>query len=327
MNLNAAPQFRDLLLEPADNARLANLCGHLDEHLRQIERRLGVEINNRGHQFRVIGESAAIPVTVAVLEALYRNTRDETLTPASVHLTLQEAGADTLVDELEPDTDEVLIRTRRGLIRGRGPNQQRYLWNIKHHDLNFGVGPAGTGKTYLAVACAVDALESSTVRRLVLVRPAVEAGERLGFLPGDMAQKIDPYLRPLYDALYEMLGFERVTKLIERGIIEVAPLAFMRGRTLNDSFIILDEAQNTTVEQMKMFLTRIGFGSTAVVTGDVTQVDLPRNVQSGLRQVLQVLKDEESIGMTFFNARDVVRHPLVQRIVNAYARYEQDNPS
>ncbi len=327
MNLNAAPQFRDLLLEPADNARLANLCGHLDEHLRQIERRLGVEINNRGHQFRVIGESAAIPVTVAVLEALYRNTRDETLTPASVHLTLQEAGADTLVDELEPDTDEVLIRTRRGLIRGRGPNQQRYLWNIKHHDLNFGVGPAGTGKTCLAVACAVDALESSTVRRLVLVRPAVEAGERLGFLPGDMAQKIDPYLRPLYDALYEMLGFERVTKLIERGIIEVAPLAFMRGRTLNDSFIILDEAQNTTVEQMKMFLTRIGFGSTAVVTGDVTQVDLPRNVQSGLRQVLQVLKDEESIGMTFFNARDVVRHPLVQRIVNAYARYEQDNPS
>lgn len=327
MNLNATPQFRDLLLEPADNARLANLCGHLDEHLRQIERRLGVEINNRGHQFRVIGESAAIPVTVAVLEALYRNTRDETLTPASVHLTLQEAGADALVDELEPDTDEVLIRTRRGLIRGRGPNQQRYLWNIKHHDLNFGVGPAGTGKTYLAVACAVDALESSTVRRLVLVRPAVEAGERLGFLPGDMAQKIDPYLRPLYDALYEMLGFERVTKLIERGIIEVAPLAFMRGRTLNDSFIILDEAQNTTVEQMKMFLTRIGFGSTAVVTGDVTQVDLPRNVQSGLRQVLQVLKDEESIGMTFFNARDVVRHPLVQRIVNAYARYEQDNPS
>jgi len=315
------------LLEPADNARLANLCGHLDEHLRQIERRLGVEINNRGHQFRVIGESAAIPVTVAVLEALYRNTRDETLTPASVHLTLQEAGADALVDELEPDTDEVLIRTRRGLIRGRGPNQQRYLWNIKHHDLNFGVGPAGTGKTYLAVACAVDALESSTVRRLVLVRPAVEAGERLGFLPGDMAQKIDPYLRPLYDALYEMLGFERVTKLIERGIIEVAPLAFMRGRTLNDSFIILDEAQNTTVEQMKMFLTRIGFGSTAVVTGDVTQVDLPRNVQSGLRQVLQVLKDEENIGMTFFNARDVVRHPLVQRIVNAYARYEQDNPS
>ncbi|QQS53590.1 MAG: PhoH family protein [Candidatus Competibacteraceae bacterium] len=327
MNLNTSPQFQDLLLEPADNARLANLCGHLDEHLRQIERRLGVEINNRGHQCRVIGEPAAIAIAVAVLEALYRSTRDEALTPASVHLTLQEAGADALVEELEPDADEVLIRTRRGLIRGRGPNQQRYLWSIKHHDLNFGVGPAGTGKTYLAVACAVDALESSTVRRLVLVRPAVEAGERLGFLPGDMAQKIDPYLRPLYDALYEMLGFERVTKLIERSIIEVAPLAFMRGRTLNDSFIILDEAQNTTVEQMKMFLTRIGFGSTAVVTGDVTQVDLPRNVQSGLRQVLQVLKDVEGISMTFFNARDVVRHPLVQRIVGAYARYEQDNPS
>ena len=285
-----------------------------------------MEINNRGHQFRVIGEPATVVVAVAVLEALYRSTGEEALTPARVHLFLQEAGADALI-ELEPETDEVTIRTRRGLIRGRGPNQQRYLWNIQHHDLNFGVGPAGTGKTYLAVACAVDALETSTARRLILVRPAVEAGERLGFLPGDMAQKIDPYLRPLYDALYEMLGFERVAKLIERNIIEVAPLAFMRGRTLNDSFIILDEAQNTTVEQMKMFLTRIGFGSTAVVTGDVTQVDLPRNVQSGLRHVLQVLEDAEGIGITFFTARDVVRHPLVQRIVNAYARYEQDNPA
>jgi phosphate starvation-inducible PhoH-like protein len=323
---NTSPKFQDLLLEPTDNERLAKLCGQLDEHLRQIERRLGVEINNRGHQFRVIGEPQAVTVAVAVLEALYRTTQDEILTPAQVHLFLQEAGADALL-EAEPETDEVTIRTRRGLIRGRGPNQQRYLWNIQHHDLNFGVGPAGTGKTYLAVACAVDALENNATRRLVLVRPAVEAGERLGFLPGDMAQKIDPYLRPLYDALYEMLGFERVAKLIERNIIEVAPLAFMRGRSLNDSFIILDEAQNTTVEQMKMFLTRIGFGSTAVVTGDVTQVDLPRNIQSGLRQVLQVLKDVEGISMTFFNARDVVRHPLVQRIVNAYARYEQDNPS
>ncbi len=320
------PTFQDLLLDPADNERLGSLCGQLDEHLRQIERRLGVEINNRGHQFRVIGEPATVAVAVAVLEALYRSTAEEALTPARVHLFLQEAGADALI-EPEPETDEVTIRTRRGLIRGRGPNQQRYLWNIQHHDLNFGVGPAGTGKTYLAVACAVDALEASAARRLILVRPAVEAGERLGFLPGDMAQKIDPYLRPLYDALYEMLGFERVAKLIERNIIEVAPLAFMRGRTLNDSFIILDEAQNTTVEQMKMFLTRIGFGSTAVVTGDVTQVDLPRNIQSGLRHVLQVLKDEEEIGITFFNARDVVRHPLVQRIVNAYARYEQDNPA
>ncbi len=323
LNPNPSPQFQDLLLEPADNTRLATLCGNLDEHLRQIERRLGVEINNRGHQFRVIGEPHAVAVAVAVLEALYRTTRDEALTPAQVHLFLQEAGADALI-EAEPETDEVTIRTRRGLIRGRGPNQQRYLWNIQHHDLNFGVGPAGTGKTYLAVACAVDALESNAARRLVLVRPAVEAGERLGFLPGDMAQKIDPYLRPLYDALYEMLGFERVAKLIERNIIEVAPLAFMRGRSLNDSFIILDEAQNTTVEQMKMFLTRIGFGSTAVVTGDVTQVDLPRNIPSGLRQVLQVLKDVDDISMTFFNARDVVRHPLVQRIVNAYQIWEQN---
>ncbi|HAO31769.1 MAG TPA: PhoH family protein [Candidatus Competibacter sp.] len=327
LDSNLAPKFQDLLLEPADNERLARLCGQLDEHLRQIERRLGVEINNRGHQFRVIGEPQAIAVAVAVLEALYRATQEERLTPAQVHLLLQEAGADALLEGESASTDEVVIRTRRGLIRGRGPNQQRYLWNIQHHDLNFGVGPAGTGKTYLAVACAVDALEGNATRRLVLVRPAVEAGERLGFLPGDMTQKIDPYLRPLYDALYEMLGFERVAKLIERNIIEVAPLAFMRGRTLNDSFIILDEAQNTTVEQMKMFLTRIGFGSTAVVTGDITQVDLPRNVQSGLRHVLQVLKDVEGISMTLFNARDVVRHPLVQRIVSAYARFEQDNPS
>lgn len=324
--MNAPAYFQDLLLQPVDNERLANLCGQLDEHLRQIERRLGVEINNRGHQFRVIGEPPTVAVAVAVLEALYRNAGEEPLTPAQVHLFLQDAGADALAADLEPDADEVLIRTRRGLIRGRGPNQQRYLWNIQHHDLNFGVGPAGTGKTYLAVACAVDALDSNAARRLVLVRPAVEAGERLGFLPGDMAQKIDPYLRPLYDALYEMLGFERVAKLIERNVIEVAPLAFMRGRSLNDSFIILDEAQNTTVEQMKMFLTRIGFGSTAVVTGDVTQVDLPRNVQSGLRQVLQVLKDVEGISMTFFNARDVVRHPLVQRIVNAYQIWEQNQP-
>jgi len=326
LNPNPSPKFQDLLLEPSDNQRLANLCGHLDEHLRQIEHRLAVEINNRGHHFRVIGEPHAVAVAVAVIDALYRATANESLTPAQIHLFLQEAGAEALMDA-ETETDEVTIRTRRGLIRGRGPNQQRYLHSIKHHDLNFGVGPAGTGKTYLAVACAVDALESNSVRRLILVRPAVEAGEKLGFLPGDMAQKIDPYLRPLYDALYEMLGFERVAKLIERNIIEVAPLAFMRGRTINDSFIILDEAQNTTVEQMKMFLTRIGFGSTAVVTGDVTQVDLPRNVPSGLRQVLQVLKDVEGIGITFFNARDVVRHPLVQRIVNAYARYEQDNPA
>ena len=321
------PSFHDFRLEPADNERLARLCGQLDEHLRQIERRLGVEISNRGHQFRVSGAAPAVTVAVAVLEALYRATDQELLTPAQVHLFLQEAGADALVDHTVAETDEVVIRTRRGLIRGRGPNQQHYLWNMQRHDLNFGVGPAGTGKTYLAVACAVEALESNAARRLVLVRPAVEAGERLGFLPGDMAQKIDPYLRPLYDALYEMLGFERVSKLIERSVIEIAPLAFMRGRTLNDSFIILDEAQNTTVEQMKMFLTRIGFGSTAVVTGDVTQVDLPRHVQSGLRHALQVLKEVDGISITTFTARDVVRHPLVQRIVGAYARYEQDHPT
>jgi phosphate starvation-inducible PhoH-like protein len=322
--LRQSLDFEDLLLEPTDNERLANLCGHLDEHLRQIERRLGVEINSRGNAFRVIGEPGAVRIAASVLEALYRATREESLAPARVHLFLQEAGAELLAEMCESDFEEVVIRTRRGIIRGRGPNQKRYLHNIVRHDINFGVGPAGTGKTYLAVACAVDALERDEVRRIVLVRPAVEAGERLGFLPGDMAQKVDPYLRPLYDALYEMLGFERVTKLLERNVIEIAPLAFMRGRTLNDAFIILDEAQNTTVEQMKMFLTRIGFGSTVIVTGDVTQVDLPRNSQSGLRQVLEVLKDVEGISITFFNARDVVRHPLVQRIVKAYDRHEQE---
>jgi len=322
LSLGANRPFQDLLLEPADNQRLANLCGQLDEHLRQIEHRLGVEIDNRGNRFRVSGDRAAVDTAAAILQALYRSSDEETLNPARVHLFLQEAGTDRPAGE-GTEAAEVVIRTRRGIVRGRGSNQQRYLYNMTRHDLNFGVGPAGTGKTYLAVACAVDALEREQVRRLVLVRPAVEAGERLGFLPGDMAQKIDPYLRPLYDALYEMLGCERVAKLIERNVIEVAPLAFMRGRTLNDSFIILDEAQNTTMEQMKMFLTRIGFGSTAVVTGDITQVDLPRNVTSGLRHVLEVLKEVEGISMTLFNARDVVRHPLVQRIVSAYESHEQ----
>ena len=239
----------------------------------------------------------------------------------SVHLQLQESGVEALLDEaVRPELPEVVIKTRRGTVRGRGPHQQEYLHKIFTHDINFGVGPAGTGKTYLAVACAVDALERQSVRRILLVRPAVEAGERLGFLPGDLAQKIDPYLRPLYDALYEMFGFERVAKLIERNVIEVAPLAYMRGRTLNDSFVILDEAQNTTPEQMKMFLTRIGFGSTAVITGDVTQVDLPRGQASGLRQVIDILKDVDGISFTFFNAKDVVRHPLVQRVIQAYEK-------
>ncbi|MEZ5585117.1 MAG: PhoH family protein [Candidatus Competibacteraceae bacterium] len=317
-----AEQAQDLLLEPFDNVRLANLCGQLDEHLRQIEHRLGVEINNRSNAFRVLGEPEAVSTALAVIEALYQSTRDEPLNPARVHLFLQEAGTADCFEDIE----EITIHTHRGMVRGRGPNQQRYLANIRQYDINFGVGPAGTGKTYLAVACAVEALERDRVRRLVLVRPAVEAGERLGFLPGDLTQKIDPYLRPLYDALYEMLGFERVAKFIDRHVIEVAPLAFMRGRTLNESFIILDEAQNTTVEQMKMFLTRIGFGSKAVVTGDMTQIDLPRHAQSGLRHATEVLEGVEGISMTVFTARDVVRHPLVQRIVNAYARYEQDHP-
>jgi phosphate starvation-inducible PhoH-like protein len=263
-----------------------------------------------------------------VLRDLYAATDEEPLTPQKVHLFLQESGVEAQLERTgQPAEPEVVIKTRRGLIRPRGPNQHDYLRKILSHDINFGVGPAGTGKTYLAVACAVEALERDAVRRVLLVRPAVEAGERLGFLPGDLAQKIDPYLRPLYDALYEMLGFERVAKLIERNVIEVAPLAFMRGRTLNDSFIILDEAQNTTPEQMKMFLTRIGFGSTAVITGDVTQVDLPRGQFSGLRQVLEFLGRVKGISFTFFNARDVVRHPLVQQIVSAYENFELGNRS
>jgi phosphate starvation-inducible PhoH-like protein len=322
------PDFVDLILTPEDNERLANVCGQLDEHLRQIERRLGIEINNRGNQFRLIGAPHAVDAGAQVLRDLYAATDEEPLTPQKVHLFLQESGVEAQLERTgQPAEPEVVIKTRRGLIRPRGPNQHDYLRKILSHDINFGVGPAGTGKTYLAVACAVEALERDAVRRVLLVRPAVEAGERLGFLPGDLAQKIDPYLRPLYDALYEMLGFERVAKLIERNVIEVAPLAFMRGRTLNDSFIILDEAQNTTPEQMKMFLTRIGFGSTAVITGDVTQVDLPRGQFSGLRQVLEFLGRVKGISFTFFNARDVVRHPLVQQIVSAYENFELGNRS
>ena len=307
----------EVILEPADNQRLANLCGQFDEHLRQIERRLGVELNNRGNHFRVIGEHASVQAAEEILRQLYGETEKEVLDPTSVNLALQDSGVDALVTK-GPGADAVVISTKRGMIRGRGPHQQQYLQSIKDHDLNFGIGPAGTGKTYLAVACAVDAMERNQVRRIILTRPAVESGERLGFLPGDLAQKIDPYLRPLYDALYEMLGFETVAKLIERNVIEVAPLAFMRGRTLNDAFIILDEAQNTTAEQMKMFLTRIGFGSTAVVTGDVTQIDLPRGQLSGLRQAVEVLSEVKEISFTFFTAKDVVRHPLVQSIVTAY---------
>lgn len=313
---------RNFVLEPENNDRLANVCGQFDEHLRQLERRLGVEINNRGAQFNVMGDEQGVDAATGILQALYTLTAEETLVPARVHLYLQESGID---EQLASQNGEELIsvRTRRGMVRARGRNQSDYLRDIQTHDLTFGVGPAGTGKTYLAVASAVEALESERVRRLLLVRPAVEAGERLGFLPGDLSQKIDPYLRPMYDALYEMLGFERVSKLMERNVIEVAPLAYMRGRTLNEAFIILDEAQNTTVEQMKMFLTRIGFGSNAVVTGDVTQTDLPKGKQSGLRHVVKVLKDCEGVSFNFFVARDVVRHPLVKRIVQAYDKIER----
>jgi phosphate starvation-inducible PhoH-like protein len=314
---------RDFHLDPEDNARLANLCGPFDEHLRQIELRLGVEINHRGSVFQLIGDEAPVQAAEKVLRALYADTEDESLTGAKINLYLAESGLDTISAEAAEAAQEVVIRVKRGMIKARGPNQDRYLHAIATHDINFGVGPAGTGKTYLAVASAVEALEANRVQRLLLVRPAVEAGEKLGFLPGDLSQKVDPYLRPLYDALYEMLGFEKVAKLIERNVIEIAPLAYMRGRTLNDSYVILDEAQNTTVEQMKMFLTRIGFGTVAVITGDVTQVDLPRNTRSGLRQAVEVLRDVGGISFTFFTSRDVVRHPLVAKIVRAYEAFEQ----
>lgn len=309
---------------PADNQRLSNFCGQLDIHLRQIEQRLQVDIANRSNHFKITGVAEAVRAASAVMHKLFELADKEELTPEQVHLSLQDASIDQLLKtETAIKPDPVAIKTKRGVIKGRGENQQDYLRKILSHDINFGVGPAGTGKTFLAVACAVEALQNETVRRIVLVRPAVEAGEKLGFLPGDMAQKVDPYLRPLYDALYDMLGFERVEKLLEKNVIEVAPLAFMRGRTLNDSFIILDEAQNTTTEQIKMFLTRVGFGSTAVITGDVTQIDLPSEKLSGLKHVLKVLKDVEGISFTFFGVRDVVRHPLVQRIVAAYDLYEQ----
>lgn len=307
-------------LEPADTLRLANLCGQFDEHLKQIESRLSVEIFCRGSVYTIEGEERRVRAARRLVQSLYRLTETEVLTPELINLHLQGSG----IRELESQqisgdpSAEISVKTKRGIISGRGPNQKSYLKSITGHAINFGVGPAGTGKTFLAVACAVAALQEDQVQRIVLVRPAVEAGERLGFLPGDMAQKVDPYLRPLYDALYEMLGLERVATLIDRNVIEVAPLAFMRGRTLNDAFVILDEAQNTTKEQMKMFLTRIGFGSTAVVTGDITQIDLPRKSMSGLKHALGILARVEGVSFTFFEARDVVRHPMVQHIVEAY---------
>jgi phosphate starvation-inducible PhoH-like protein len=306
-------------LEPLDNQRLANLCGPLDENLRQIETALEVGIARRGEHFSVQGAQAELARDV--LQDFYRDAKQD-ITLERLQLGLIEAMK--WREEPKPADDFVpLLMTRKSEVRGRTPRQNSYLQAIQHHDITFGIGPAGTGKTYLAVACAVDALQRETVRRLVLVRPAVEAGEKLGFLPGDLAQKVDPYLRPLYDALYDLMGVEKVVKAFERGVIEIAPLAYMRGRTLNHSFIILDEAQNTTPEQMKMFLTRIGFGSKAVVTGDVTQIDLARGQKSGLVEARAVLKDVRGIAFSEFLAEDVVRHPLVQKIVTAYERYEQ----
>lgn len=321
--MDSSPQTASLVLEPCDTRRLAVLCGRLDEHLRQIEQRLGVTINNRSNEFRFSGDIASVRTAAALVERLYDQTLDHDLTPDAIHVQLQESSIRRPI----AGEDRVVLRTRRGWIRPRGENQVKYVERILDHDISFGIGPAGTGKTWLAVAAAVDALEHDQVRRILLVRPAVEAGEKLGFLPGDLAEKINPYLRPLYDALYEMLGFERVTKLIEQHVIEVAPLAYMRGRTLNNSFIILDESQNTTREQMKMFLTRIGFGSKAVITGDVTQIDLPKGTDSGLMHASHVLADIKGIAFTRFASCDVVRHTLVQHIVEAYDRYENVKPN
>ena len=327
--MNAVEISRDIVLEPADNHRLANLCGQFDEHLRQIERRLDVEIASHGNRFRVTGKPGAAEVGGDILLSLFAMTDKESLDPERVHILLQESfmdNAQLTSDASVPDganDDVITIQTRRKLIRPRGANQMAYLRRIRQHDLAFGIGPAGTGKTYLAVASAIDALENDEVRRIVLVRPAVEAGERLGFLPGDLSQKIDPYLRPMYDALYDMIGAERVTQLIERNVIEIAPLAFMRGRSLNESFVILDEAQNTSIEQMKMFLTRIGFGSRAVVTGDVTQIDLPSGQVSGLKNAAGILAAVKGVAFTYFTPKDVVRHQLVQRIVEAYEEHDR----
>ena len=300
-----APSKREFTLEPENTERLANLAGPFDAHLRQIELRLGVEIANRGAVFRVTGPAKAVAATEKLLHALYQEAASETFDSEAIHLRLTAAHVDQVADDGYAPQD-VAIKVKRGTVRGRGANQAKYLHAIATHDINFGLGPAGTGKTFLAVASAVEALNESRVQRLILVRPAVEAGEKLGFLPGDLSQKVDPYLRPLYDALHDMMDAEMI------------PLAYMRGRTLNDAFVILDEAQNTTIEQMKMFLTRIGYGSTAVVTGDLTQIDLPKHQKSGLKDALDVLRDVDGISFTFFTSRDVVRHPLVAKIVRAY---------
>ena len=311
-------------LEPDDAARLANLCGNLDSNLTHIAEHYELSIYNRGNRFQLEGSVSKAKQAASLLQKLYKETNNGTeISPDLVHLFLQEDSSRVSQrGKRSYDTDIGLIKTPLAVIKARGSNQHEYLERIREFDINFGIGPAGTGKTYLAVAAGVEALLRDEVKRILLVRPAVEAGEKLGFLPGDLAQKIDPYLRPLYDALYEMLGFEQVAKLVERNSIEIAPLAYMRGRTLSHSFVILDESQNTTKEQMKMFLTRIGFGSKAVITGDVTQVDLPRGVYSGLKHGLEVLDGVQGIGVTRFANKDVVRHPLVQRIVDAYDRFD-----
>ncbi|WP_095498616.1 PhoH family protein [Paraferrimonas haliotis] len=318
----------EIYLEPSESRRLASLCGPFDDNLKQLEHRLGVEISYRNNQFQIVGEVHHALGAQNLLKELYVETQPvrgqvPDLEPDQVHLAIQEARI-LDAEQQERFGKEIYVKTKRGVIKPRNPNQSQYLANIVNHDITFGIGPAGTGKTYLAVAAAVDALERQEVRRILLTRPAVEAGEKLGFLPGDLSQKVDPYLRPLYDALFEMLGFERVERLIERNVIEVAPLAYMRGRTLNDAFIILDESQNTTTEQMKMFLTRIGFNSRAVVTGDITQIDLPRGQKSGLRHAIEVLGKVEAISFNFFQAQDVVRHPVVASIVEAYEEHDAE---
>lgn len=338
-NTNSSAKHQ-LVLTPIDNERQAELCGPMDDHLKTIERRLGIEISYRGNQFTILGKDKNCQAAVLLLKNLYIETApvkgmNKTISEEMVHLAILEANILEQGDTNNPIPSKeaaelganyekmITIKTRRGIVKPRNGNQQSYVQNIITSDISFGVGVAGTGKTYLAVACAIDALERQEVRRILLTRPAVEAGEKLGFLPGDLSQKIDPYLRPLYDALFEMLGFERVEKLIERNVIEIAPLAYMRGRTLNDAFIILDESQNTTLEQMKMFLTRIGFNSRAVITGDITQVDLPKHQKSGLRHAIEVLQNIKGISFNFFQAKDVVRHPVVARIVEAYESHEQ----
>ncbi len=323
--LNNLESAQQIILEPTDNERLATLCGQFDENLHLIERHLGVEINNRGNQFQIIGIPTSVEKACQVLTKLYRDTEHKTvITNQDVMLMITEIAHDAQPKTHQKDASEkYTIKIGKNVVKPRTPNQDHYLQSIAHNDINFGIGPAGTGKTFLAVVCALQALEREEVSRIVLVRPAVEAGESLGFLPGDLTQKIDPYLRPLYDALYEMMGIEKVHHLLAKGVIEIAPLAYMRGRTLNDSFVILDEGQNATKEQMKMFLTRIGFGTKAVITGDITQTDLPKRIESGLRHAISLLKDINGIHFTFFRANDIVRHPIVQSIIEAYEKKDE----